>query len=604
MTSVGTRVATGKIVWTTTIAPLDRVACPSRFRLFLVEGKKRMDRRDFLKLAASGVAASGVTLLSSRLLAGAPPAVIWQDSSVGAVAAAHNLALDARSVLWECGWGSGAESIGFSPAAAELPAWGPTALKYCGDHLVVADAVNSRLLWVDDGKIARTEDIPVELSAVDFVGVPDSDDVVAVLVVNQEQPGVYYFGGGRELDRVPLLRSDSGSAIGLVQGRSGPEYLTEYGTAGLGDRLAPRSDVRLFELPYGFDIVVGHDEVTGAQVEVNGFPATLPRIAPIREIRPITSFPSGVVYLLAHQVITDWDGTILVQPTAMAFDRVGQLVGVARYPVEDALYVPYSPVAIAPDGMAVALVPTPGSAQIRRLDWTLDVGEPPWSAIRAAVLRPPDEGDYCIDGCLGDVGVTGALAACVPNATMASTANGYIACAKYLDDTDINGPSCSTSCDGVTYYRTKPPYLTTPKTYYSVPYQWGGFDKVSDYTTNMTNNSKRAGDINCNCYVKPCASGVDCAGFVSRCWQLTRRYSTKSGSDYYLGDISFSVGEALRGDVFLKTNYHVILVDYESDVSGVKCWESTTGSSNRVVNWFRSWGDLGGYVRRRYNSRC
>ena len=54
----------------------------------------------------------------------------------------------------------------------------------------------------------------------------------------------------------------------------------------------------------------------------------------------------------------------------------------------------------------------------------------------------------------------------------------------------------------------------------------------------------------------------------ARCWGLSTKYSTKTTADYYLGDISFSVNTALRGDIFLKNNSHVMMVDFEGDTPG------------------------------------
>jgi hypothetical protein len=91
----------------------------------------------------------------------------------------------------------------------------------------------------------------------------------------------------------------------------------------------------------------------------------------------------------------------------------------------------------------------------------------------------------------------------------------------------------------------------------------------------------------------------------ARCWGRSTKYSTKTTADYYLGDISFSVNTALRGDIFLKNNSHVMMVDFEGDTPGVKVWEATAkSSSDRVMYWYRPWGELSGYVRRRYNNRC
>lgn len=52
-----------------------------------------------------------------------------------------------------------------------------------------------------------------------------------------------------------------------------------------------------------------------------------------------------------------------------------------------------------------------------------------------------------------------------------------------------------------------------------VPYKWGGFNTLSQINDGLAAN-KFAGDIHTD-GVSSYAVGVDCSGFVSRCWQLT-----------------------------------------------------------------------------------
>ena len=52
-----------------------------------------------------------------------------------------------------------------------------------------------------------------------------------------------------------------------------------------------------------------------------------------------------------------------------------------------------------------------------------------------------------------------------------------------------------------------------------VGYKWGGFNTLSQYIDGLKSN-KFAGDIHTD-GVSSAAVGVDCSGFVSRCWQLS-----------------------------------------------------------------------------------
>jgi len=112
---------------------------------------------------------------------------------------------------------------------------------------------------------------------------------------------------------------------------------------------------------------------------------------------------------------------------------------------------------------------------------------------------------------------------------------------------------------------------TTGEKNIGVPYQWGGFSSIPDF--NLTNpkdfNDQYtgaglyedlvhfAGDIytdkNTVC---PRACGVDCSGFVSRCWNLPVKHYTRN-LEIVAHPIKFE--ELKPGDILNVPNYHVIL---------------------------------------------
>ncbi len=57
-----------------------------------------------------------------------------------------------------------------------------------------------------------------------------------------------------------------------------------------------------------------------------------------------------------------------------------------------------------------------------------------------------------------------------------------------------------------------------------VPYKWGGFHTLDQYDSGLLSN-KYAGDI-ATSGVSSSAVGVDCSGYVSRCWKLSSHYAT------------------------------------------------------------------------------
>lgn len=99
---------------------------------------------------------------------------------------------------------------------------------------------------------------------------------------------------------------------------------------------------------------------------------------------------------------------------------------------------------------------------------------------------------------------------------------------------------------------------------YGMPYQWGGFDTPSTFLSKIhsgwaagdiaTANKRAQGDA----AVSRRAAGVDCSGFVSRCWRLSRPYSTAQ-----LPEISYPIAwsDLKPGDILL-TQGHVLLFSH------------------------------------------
>jgi len=96
-----------------------------------------------------------------------------------------------------------------------------------------------------------------------------------------------------------------------------------------------------------------------------------------------------------------------------------------------------------------------------------------------------------------------------------------------------------------------------------VPYKWGGFDtpaqfdacvKCCMYAGDVFTPQKR--ELN-NSAVSKHTAGVDCSGFISRCWRLSAPFST-----YEIHQLCQPLAdyEALRpGDVVNKENEHILL---------------------------------------------
>lgn len=95
-----------------------------------------------------------------------------------------------------------------------------------------------------------------------------------------------------------------------------------------------------------------------------------------------------------------------------------------------------------------------------------------------------------------------------------------------------------------------------------MPYQWGGFDTPWQFMNSLL-RGEAAGDIATpekrrldDAGTSRFACGIDCSGFVSRCWRLERPYST---DELHLISTPLSSNKQLKaGDIFLK-NGHVLL---------------------------------------------
>lgn len=93
-----------------------------------------------------------------------------------------------------------------------------------------------------------------------------------------------------------------------------------------------------------------------------------------------------------------------------------------------------------------------------------------------------------------------------------------------------------------------------------MPYKWGGFDTPESFLKGLE-EGKKAGDVantykvtNDNAAISEESIGIDCSGFISRCWQLPRHVSTKdlpalcepvAWDDIRMGDIILKPGHVL-----------------------------------------------------------
>lgn len=101
----------------------------------------------------------------------------------------------------------------------------------------------------------------------------------------------------------------------------------------------------------------------------------------------------------------------------------------------------------------------------------------------------------------------------------------------------------------------------------SMPYQWGGFDTPESFLQNIAAGMK-AGDVadaakrtlgDAGVSTESC--GIDCSGFVSRCWNLKRSISTRDL--HQICDPLTSWQDLRPGDILLNDKHVVLFVKWK-----------------------------------------
>ncbi len=96
-----------------------------------------------------------------------------------------------------------------------------------------------------------------------------------------------------------------------------------------------------------------------------------------------------------------------------------------------------------------------------------------------------------------------------------------------------------------------------------VPYKWGGFDSLASFDRGLA-AGKSAGDVytaekrrHGGDAVSHSAVGVDCSGFVSRCWELSEKHST--GTLVSICRTLDTPAELRAGDIMNQPGGHVLI---------------------------------------------
>jgi hypothetical protein len=130
-----------------------------------------------------------------------------------------------------------------------------------------------------------------------------------------------------------------------------------------------------------------------------------------------------------------------------------------------------------------------------------------------------------------------------------------------------------------------------------VPYQWGGFSTIAQFIQGLQ-NGKYAGDNVCTGNGSSTAVGVDCSGFVSRCWKLSSHYSTSMMPSILNSLASWT--ELKKGDAIHKVGH--VRMSIVNNPNGTVNLVESSGKDWRVSYRAYNFTELDGYSPYRYKN--
>ncbi len=112
----------------------------------------------------------------------------------------------------------------------------------------------------------------------------------------------------------------------------------------------------------------------------------------------------------------------------------------------------------------------------------------------------------------------------------------------------------------------------------SVPYKWGGFDTPESFLRGLQ-QGKKAGDVatkfkreHGDSVVSGESVGIDCSGFVSRCWLLREHCSTRELPGICTRLASWD--ELETGDILLKDGHVILFEKWNADRTEIIGYEA------------------------------
>ncbi|MDQ3707366.1 MAG: hypothetical protein M3437_19495 [Chloroflexota bacterium] len=485
----------------------------------------------------------------------------------------------------------------------EIYRWGPKAFTIGPDGMFwVADTVGTNVLGYDPSGSQRAS-ISLKEQVVGLDDVKATESGIYALDASGDAPVVVQFtNDGQVVERFAMPAGEN-----LVAGAAalGPqervatalritadqqvviEYAGEAGfesvqpAAGLA---GPMRDLPSGNRSYRVQLDAGEDgNANTASLWIDGNAIPIEVNNALGSARLLGVSPAdGSIYVEVEELSMSGD-RLDVDLTVLRFDQDGNPRGVARVPVRDRYtYVPNGQ-AIGPDGNVYTLVTYPDRVEIQPLEFS----DSPLPRILAKSSNSSRLAQ-------ATTRLTAAAAArCIDRATIEAHAFKFRNNQIVLSEQNKSG-----ACRG----RGKPRYFDGQFGNRSVAYDWGGFDSVEQYNAFMAQGFQ-AGDIDTN-GVESCSKGVDCSGFVSRCWGLTSKQGTATIHTVSTKLPSFAALK--KGDIINLAGRHVVLFSHRDPSDGKPwAWEATVdGAVDRVVFKPNPWSRYAGWEPRRFNGLC
>lgn len=143
---------------------------------------------------------------------------------------------------------------------------------------------------------------------------------------------------------------------------------------------------------------------------------------------------------------------------------------------------------------------------------------------------------------------------------------------------DTDGIEVQTPDDSLTSHGFSNGWWKVGQKAKGMPYQWGGFDTPQTFADSLA-RGEYAGDISTtykrkhgDAVVSKHATGIDCSGFVSRCWNLPRPVSTRQLPS--LCDRLASWDDLKPGDILLNDRHVVLFAGWQNRGKIILAYES------------------------------